>query len=263
LFDLNHFMTKNTQMEVLCISCGGLLGSDEGAMIELAVRNSSSLKKIDIMCCTFHDNRVFERILSACSTIPSLSLECREVNNCTAVADFLRNRATELQNLSIGGVVQGGFSIIAESVANNTTLERLEMWGSVSTGDVRTFERILCNATTLDGIKNSNHTLVKISPVQNFSHRALDCVKLNRNENKEEVFRQKIAKYYFAGDFDVSPFASMPLSAIPNIMGMIGGDDLKAKESLQCNAIFRMLKAIPDLSSVGNMKVKSEDTSKK
>ena len=237
---------------------------DEGRIINLAVRSSSSLKILYLYSCPFQDNGVFEQILSACSTIQSLSLDCDEIYKCTAVAGFLRNQFTELQSLrglEVHSVVRGGFRIIADSLVNNTTLETLVIiLGSESTDDVGgTFERILCDASSLDGIKSSNHTLVKIYPDDHLSQRVVECEKLNRNQNKEEVVRQKIAKYYFARDFDVSPFASMPLSAIPNVMTMIGGDDPEAQKALQCNAIFKLLKAIPDLSNIGNQQAEKSD----
>eukprot|EP00956_Cyclotella_meneghiniana_P020915 scaffold37530_cov22-Cyclotella_meneghiniana.AAC.2 len=255
IFDSEHFMTNNLQMKTLKIRSDHPLRSllpDEGRIINLAVRSLSSLKILYIYSCPFQDNGVFEQILSACSTIQSLSLDCDEIYKCTAVAGFLRNQFTErqrLRGLEVHTVVRGGFRIIADSLVNNTTLETLFILGSESTDDVGgNFERILCDASSLDGIKSSNHTLVKIYPDDHLSQRVLECLKLNRNENKEEVVRQKIAKYYFAGDFAVSPFASMPLSAIPNVMTMIGGDDPEAKKVLQCNAIFKLLKAIPDLA---------------
>ena len=71
--------------------------------------------------------------------------------------------------------------------------------------------------------------------------------KLNRIENKEKVIREKIARYYFVGDFDVSPLASLPVSAVPSVLGMIKGKKLDRQ-----SAIFRLLKSIPDLCNVGS-----------
>jgi len=101
-------------------------------------------------------------------------------------------------------------------------------------------------------LQTTNHTLVEIPMNLDTSERIHDCLALNRNDNKQHVIRQKIAKYYFAGDFDASPFDSMPLSTIPNVMKMIGGDNRDTKQSLQFNAIFRMLKDIPELSNTSN-----------
>ena len=127
------------------------------------------------------------------------------------------------------------------------------MYGTVNTENTATFGRILCDETSLDSIRNSNHTLFEISTNLDCSQPTSDCLKLNINDDKRQVIRQKIAKYYFAGDFDVSPFASMPLSVVPNVMEMIGGDDSNnTKKSLQCNAIFRILKIVPELLNTSN-----------
>jgi len=71
--------------------------------------------------------------------------------------------------------------------------------------------------------------------------------KLNIIENKEKVIREKIARYYFVGDFDVSPLARLPVSAVPSVLVMIKGNK-PARQS----AIFRLLKSIPDLCNVGS-----------
>jgi hypothetical protein len=51
-------------------------------------------------------------------------------------------------------------------------------------------------------------------------------------------------RYYFVGDFDVTPFANMPLFFLPKIMSMIKG------RSNQQNAVFKLLRAIPGLCNV-------------
>ena len=259
-FDWEYFMTNNKQMKRLSTSSTITpLLPEEGRIIELAVQNSSSLKSLDIHSSRLRDDGVLEQILLSCSTIRSLHLECDEVYKCAAVAEFLQNQTTQLQYLRVYKVAQGGLGIIAESLANNTCLKNLVSDGSVNRKNRGTFARILCDETSLTSIETSNHTLVEIPAyLDSKRNHILDCLELNKNDNKEQVARQKIAKYYFAGNFDMSPFASMPVSVIPNVMEMIGGDnpigndDRDTKQSLQCNAIFRMLKAIPDLLNTSN-----------
>jgi len=62
---------------------------------------------------------------------------------------------------------------------------------------------------------------------------------------RNESTRGFYSKDYVVGDYDVSPFASMPISAIPKVISAIGGD-----ANNQCRAIFRMLKSIPELTYV-------------
>eukprot|EP00956_Cyclotella_meneghiniana_P002193 scaffold2448_cov24-Cyclotella_meneghiniana.AAC.1 len=128
IFDWEYFMRNNTQIKYLIISSRRQLQSDQGMTIELLLHSSLSLETLRMQRCEFLDNGVLEQILSACSGIRILSLECDEIYKCTAVADFLRNRATEIRDLCITRVVQGGLPIIVESLANNTTLKTLEIW---------------------------------------------------------------------------------------------------------------------------------------
>jgi hypothetical protein len=69
------------------------------------------------------------------------------------------------------------------------------------------------------------------------------CLKLNMYPDKGFVIRRKIFCYYFVGEFDVSPFIEMPLSAMPEIMSHIQGDDRQS-------AIYRLLRLIPELGNV-------------
>ena len=45
----------------------------------------------------------------------------------------------------------------------------------------------------------------------------------------------------------MSPLASLPVSVVPSVLGMIRGDKLDRQ-----SAIFRFLKSIPDLCNVGS-----------
>lgn len=54
------------------------------------------------------------------------------------------------------------------------------------------------------------------------------------------MIRNKILRFYFVGEFDVSPFMKMPLSALPKVISQIEGN---AKQS----AMYRLLKNIPEL----------------
>ena len=69
----------------------------------------------------------------------------------------------------------------------------------------------------------------------------------NGNPNKDEVIKTKIARYYFVGDFDLTPFARMPISYLPRVLAVMKGDTINRQ-----SAIFRMLKSIPDLCNVSS-----------
>jgi hypothetical protein len=93
--------------------------------------------------------------------------------------------------------------------------------------------------------------IVTLHPPASFE----ELSELNRNEDKTQVVRNKILKYYFVGDFDVTPFANMPVSVVPEVISQIR---CETKQS----AIFRLLKSIPELSSVTNRCLETEQSSK-
>ena len=75
-----------------------------------------------------------------------------------------------------------------------------------------------------------------------------DCLKLNTNASKKTVIKTKVARYYFNGDFDISPFANMPVSVLPEVLSLIRGEINTKQQS----AIFQMLKCIPELCNVSS-----------
>ena len=136
------------------------------------------------------------------------------------------------------------------------------------------FAKALCDSSSIENILNSNHTLTEIPDWEVLGESELsesesvfqfkcehdiivaNCLELNENMDKDKVIREKIARYYFVGDFDVSPLARLPVSVVPSVLGMINDDD-----ALYCqSAIFRLLKSIPDLCNVGSRaKIVSND----
>ena len=56
-----------------------------------------------------------------------------------------------------------------------------------------------------------------------------EYLELNKNTKKDEVIRKKIARYYFVGEFDISPFT--PLSVIPEVLSLIEGGAINKKNS--------------------------------
>jgi hypothetical protein len=108
-------------------------------------------------------------------------------------------------------------------------------------------DKLLCDASSIESMTNSNHTLKRISFGYQIRHVhstfARDCLKLNENEDKAKVIRHKILRFYFVGKFDLSPFVGMPLSVLPEVIDQIEGHE---KQS----AMYRFLRCIPELCDV-------------
>jgi hypothetical protein len=104
---------------------------------------------------------------------------------------------------------------------------------------------------------------------------------LNKNANKVKVIQDKIMKYYFVESFDLAPFANMPLSVLAQVMSLgrepkdenedsntllsmlqvgfesLDDEDLDADGvmSNKQNAIFELLRGIPELCNVSSRRV--------
>jgi hypothetical protein len=180
-------------------------------------------------------------------------------NTATALAALLQDPGAKLQHLFFT-VFQDTLikTLILASLVGNTKLRSLKLGHGRSTqwfDDYfhNAFDNVLCDYSSLENICNSNHTLetvfrggTPLHPRYQLQLSALtrDCLELNKIENKNKVIHNKVMRYYFVGDFDVTPFANMPLFFLPKIMSMIKG------RSNQQNAVFKLLRAIPGLCNV-------------
>jgi hypothetical protein len=66
-------------------------------------------------------------------------------------------------------------------------------------------KKLLCDKVSRVEICVSGH---------NLSTTAKQCLSFNPIEDKAKVIRKKMLRFYFAGEFDVSPFVNMPLSVL-------------------------------------------------
>lgn len=146
-----------------------------------------------------------------------------------------------------------------ESLSGNQRLVKLRfVQVDFSMRDV--FDKLLCDATTLESIASSNHVLEQIELWRHnaqpefkprmpcvLSRMAKQCLLLNynhrANHNKAQVIRNKILRFYFVGEFNVDPFATIALSVLPEVMSRIHQEN-------RLSAMFRLLQCIPELRKV-------------
>ena len=268
MFDLNHLVQNNTSLEhvFFCTEPAQqyLLHTDQSLAILEAVRNTGALESLEIGHFNLHDDRhILRDIISACLRVKDLTLNVVGMDlPYEAIASLLQNNQAVLTTFhcAVTGinqlpnidqlpdiVVNSKISNIATSLRTNDKLEALHI-DTFKRGDLdfTPFEHILCDPTSIESIHNSNHTLQTFTG-SDCSELIQVCLTLNSNTNKQKVIHQKIARFYFKENFDVSPFLSMPTSLLPDIIGMIQGD-----EKTKCYAIFRLLRRIPDLSKVSD-----------
>ena len=215
------------------------------------VEHASSLEQLDLTCVkvNFAHEDHFNRIISKCQHVKSLRVRCRSSALCPAVANLLEH-SSSIRHLvllygGVRGVSEEGLSIVAAGLAKNSTLKLLTLayrgsWDAIS--------KVFCDASSIESIYSSNHTLEAIGNRGTIPPVIADYLSLNRIPNKQEVIRMKIFRYYFVGDFDITPFAQMPLSVLPQVLGMIQCSDDEDRRL----ALFRLARYIPDLCNVSS-----------
>lgn len=165
------------------------ISNEQSIKLASLLKNTPPLKTFDMLYIKFdlsHDD-AFRRIVLACSNVKSLYLRCSNMARVTSLADLLRNPKSTLTCLLFK---DSPHKDIREMITN-----------------------AICDTSSIETIQSSNHTLQKvIIRYRDHPSQMKDCLELNKNVNKDTVIRQKIARYYFIGDFDISPFVTMPIS---------------------------------------------------
>lgn len=121
---------------------------------------------------------------------------------------------------------------------------------------------MLCDVSSIESIRQSNHTLNHLSLiVRDYDNQYISsefafndvladneddaalfikrCLKMNQNKNKEKVMQDKILRFYFRGNFDMSPFQSMKFSILPDLLSNINKID---RVDTTINTMFRLTK---------------------
>ena len=240
IFDMNYFMRNNNKLKDLHLSYLNFLPEQ----LQSGLRNCS-LELVNI--CGPIDIELNTLIVQSCVNVQELRLGVTIPND--AVAELLQNPASKLEKLSVCNIKHDELSLLARSLVGNKKLTQLKIHyiHSEATFNWGPFKTLLCDTSSIDSIQNSNHTLTHVE-YDNTAKRdqaVPEYLELNMLPNENEVIREKIARYYFVGDFDLSPFVNMHVTLLPSILGLIEGGEL-----IQRNAIFRMLRIIPDLCDV-------------
>eukprot|EP00956_Cyclotella_meneghiniana_P032824 scaffold91661_cov75-Cyclotella_meneghiniana.AAC.2 len=247
-FNLVDAQFKEKLKSIRC-NCDTPITNRQSFMISSVLENTS-LKNLSMKSELPPSESASRRIILACANVEKLTVKCSNTSQFDAVAELLRNPTSILEELIFchDFDLHNNLSTIVAGLARNVTLKRLSIHPS-SAFVVNLITKLLCDNTSIEHIYNSNHTLEEFSPLnlRMFPGEYIlkDLLELNTNTNKEKVIRTKIARYYFVGDFDLSPFVNTKISVLPNVLAMIEGDTNSRR-----SAIFRLLRSIPDLCNV-------------
>eukprot|EP00956_Cyclotella_meneghiniana_P017871 scaffold29424_cov54-Cyclotella_meneghiniana.AAC.8 len=260
LFDLDHILRNNHEIDDVELS------SYENSAYEMSqllpTQNESIVRALENNClsflsisrCKFGDDGSLERILAlACKKVEGLSIRCPRNFDFAVLVDLLQSNEFIVDFVRIhvfNEQRQLALTLIGQALVNNKTLKRLILtWDRMNNISLEPLCSLVCNTSTVESIRNSNHYLQEIimGGAIWIPQLLQENLKLNKNSDKEAVIRQKISQYYFKEEFDVSPFVNMPLSVLLKVIGIIGGDF-----STRQSAIVRLLKNIPELCNVSS-----------
>jgi hypothetical protein len=144
---------------------------------------------------------------------------------------------------------------ISESLARNTRLQHL-LVGGIGVNSCFDWDKLLCDISSIKSTSESNHVLEDIKIQHNLLAFTEQCLKLNQNKNKAQVVRHKILQFYFVGNFDLSPFSSMAVSVLPEVVSGIDGKD-------NLSAIYRILQSKPEFCNVSGRVVSEVNENKR
>lgn len=200
MFDLGYFLRNNDVLKHLRLSSEEPLKDEQVSSISSAL-DGKRLRQVEIFKCTFAEKKSFDRFVSACWGVQSLALSCEEDYQYSSLASLLKNPSAVLSevhlypNLLPGCKVQGEMAELAASLAGNTKLKKIYV-NYEGAGDFSSFGPILCDASSTENIRNSNHTLEEIVTLNYLPQDIANCLRLNKIKDKEKVIQQKIELYY-------------------------------------------------------------------
>ena len=121
----------------------------------------------------------------------------------------------------------------ASALVHNKTLESLDLDGCIDEDDNELITKrgwealsnLVCNETSIMNTYHSNHILNDV--YDDFPDDLVSLLKLNKNEDKTEVARQKILQTHFSGSGDddtsrMQEFLDMELEMMPAAIAWMG-----------------------------------------
>ena len=171
-----------------------------------------------------------------------------------AFSNMLDNLNSTLEELSLLGCgIDDEVSVIfADALTNNTALMVMKLEGNQSISSIgwQAFSQLVCNKSSINDTFHSNHTLHQLLDDENERQvpckELIDSLRLNRNNNKNEVVRQKILFSHFQGEnINLEELLGMESDVMPHAIAWIGKDDMGY------SPLYQLVRAMPSLVDHG------------
>jgi len=209
---LQAYQENNHRLTTLNITHPNLQDNGGATEITTTLQCCANLTHISLYHCNITAAILLPmtEIMRGRRSLEKLFLNNNNIGNagCEALATLLEDTNCNITNLCVSrnGIGNEGAIAIANSLANNTKLQKFDLSSNpIIIGRVQdTFSRILCNATSLNDIYASNHTLEMLSLGRTDSlHNVEVFLEMNESANKSHVSIRKIIKYQ--SDIDMTP----------------------------------------------------------
>ena len=235
--------------------------------LSITLQRCTNLKHIQLSHCNIN-NRILLPIVEAIrghSSLETLYLNNNRIRRagCTALSTLLQDPNCNINTLQLSHnrIDEEGITIIANSLANNTSLQKLYLHNNnplpIPIHPEEPFCNVLCNTTSINSIHLSNHTLEYIRLYPELSRQIgpelRSLLKLNEIENKRQVAMRKILLYH--PNIDMEPYFADWIS-----------DDERTLKGLsyvvawfdRANEIFPKIKNKRELANLGIPKTDTE-----
>ena len=154
------------------------------------------------------------------------------------LSDLLQDSKLEEIDLFNNNVNDEVTIAFANALVDNRTLKVLGISGrtTVTARGWEALSNLLCDTASIDETYSSNHALwslwnkaacLIVPPWgSNISCDLISLLRMNQNDDKFEVARQKILRYHFLnGNASIQEFVGMELTVCPHIISWLGRDE--------------------------------------
>jgi len=266
---LGYGLNNNTTLRFLRLCMNRQITLPGWQSILVCLRPNSALEKLSISCCNIGD-AVLDEVVNGLTDNSTLRLLDMGHNSSISASGLQRlstcllNPRSVLEKLDLMVNVDSNVdseTVVAFSNAliNNTKLHSLlfisgwdsedDMQSVEHTIDERSLQilsNLLCNEADIESIYTSNHTLHTITDCgfaeSDTPEDIASYLKLNENDDKAEVARQKLLQYHFVnGTTNMEEFVDMEWGELPQAISWIGRNDTGR------SLLFKMCQSMPSL----------------
>jgi len=263
---LKVYQINGSQLHRLSIMGANLRIGSGHTILVTTLQRCTNLKYIRLCHCNINYVKLLPIVeaIRGHSSLETLSFGGNSIRStgCTALAALLEDPNCNINKLPLyqNRIDEEGTTIIANSLANNASLQKLDLHNNPIPFDQTSEEpfcNALCNTTSINSIHSSNHTLEYVRLYPGLSRQVgpelRSLLTLNKIENKRQVAIRKILLYH--PNIDMKPLFDMAsedeewsLKGLPYVVAWFE----------RANEIFPKVKNKRELANLGISQTETE-----